>query len=62
MWSHFFSGLLTHISNLQKIGDEAQETMHHEQQKLTEVLDDLLKSGASESEIYTKIEVVRTIY
>ncbi|KAG7373298.1 bZIP transcription factor [Nitzschia inconspicua] len=42
-----------------QIGDEAQETMHKEQQKLTESLDDLLKSGASESEIYAKIEVYK---
>jgi hypothetical protein len=42
-----------------QVGDEAQATMHQEQQKLTEGLDDLLKSGASESEIYAKIEEVR---
>lgn len=35
--------------------------MLKEQQKLTESMDDLLKSGASESEIYAKIEVVSSI-
>ena len=42
-----------------QIGDEAQENHSKEQQKLTEGLDKLLKSGASESEIYAKIEEVR---
>jgi hypothetical protein len=59
MISHNICGL-SHAFRTCQIGDEAQETMHQEQQKLTEVLDDLLKSGASESEIYAKIEVVRT--
>ena len=34
--------------------------MQQEQHKLTEGLDTLLKSGASESEIYAKIEEVST--
>ena len=39
-----------------KIGEEAEETNLKEQQRLTESLDELLKSGASESEIFAKIE------
>lgn len=39
-----------------QVGEEAEASSQDEQQKLTEVLDDLLKSGASEAEIYTKIE------
>mmetsp|Transcript_6013 Transcript_6013/g.14906 ORF Transcript_6013/g.14906 Transcript_6013/m.14906 type:complete len:413 (-) Transcript_6013:2825-4063(-) len=39
-----------------QIGEEAEKTNFQEQNKLTEGLDELLKSGASESEIYTKIE------
>lgn len=39
-----------------QVGEEAEVNNQEEQQKLTEVLDDLLKSGASEAEIYTKIE------
>ena len=38
------------------MGEEAEVNTQEEQQKLTEVLDELLKSGASEAEIYTKIE------
>mmetsp|Transcript_6014 Transcript_6014/g.14910 ORF Transcript_6014/g.14910 Transcript_6014/m.14910 type:complete len:410 (-) Transcript_6014:2805-4034(-) len=39
-----------------QIGEEAEKTNFQEQNKLTEGLDELLKSGASESEIYNKIE------
>eukprot|EP00934_Nitzschia_sp_Nitz4_P003988 Nitzschia sp. Nitz4//scaffold26_size159584//31197//32557//NITZ4_002475-RA/size159584-processed-gene-0.183-mRNA-1//1//CDS//3329545034//3978//frame0 len=39
-----------------QVGEEAEESNQQEQQKLTEGLDRLLKSGASESEIYHKIE------
>ncbi len=39
-----------------QVGEEAEASSQEEQQKLTEVLDDLLKSGASEAEIYTRIE------
>lgn len=39
-----------------QVGEEAEVSTQDEQQKLTEVLDDLLKSGASEAEIYAKIE------
>ena len=38
------------------MGEEAEVSTQDEQQRLTQVLDDLLKSGASEAEIYTKIE------
>jgi hypothetical protein len=38
------------------VGEEAEVSTQDEQQRLTQVLDDLLKSGASEAEIYTKIE------
>ena len=44
-----------------QVGDEAQASMNQEQHKLTEGLDKLLKSGASESEIYAKIEEVSAI-
>ena len=55
---------MTHNINLpcvvflstQKIGDEAEESSWEEQSKLTEELEKLLKSGASESEIYASIE------
>eukprot|EP00538_Stauroneis_constricta_P004529 CAMPEP_0119561694 /NCGR_PEP_ID=MMETSP1352-20130426/18358_1 /TAXON_ID=265584 /ORGANISM="Stauroneis constricta, Strain CCMP1120" /LENGTH=460 /DNA_ID=CAMNT_0007609951 /DNA_START=55 /DNA_END=1437 /DNA_ORIENTATION=+ len=39
-----------------QIGEEAQESSEVEQKRLTESLDALLKSGASESEIFAKIE------
>jgi len=39
-----------------QVGEEAEASTQQEQHKLTQVLDDLLKSGASEAEIYTKIE------
>mmetsp|Transcript_11004 Transcript_11004/g.17021 ORF Transcript_11004/g.17021 Transcript_11004/m.17021 type:complete len:474 (-) Transcript_11004:50-1471(-) len=39
-----------------QIGEEAEENMAQEQEKLTEEIDDLLKSGASETEIYATIE------
>jgi hypothetical protein len=39
-----------------QIGEEAEESLHREQAKLTEDMDDLLKSGASEAEIYATIE------
>jgi hypothetical protein len=39
-----------------QIGEEAEESLHREQAKLTEDMDALLKSGASESEIYATIE------
>lgn len=39
-----------------QIGEEAEESMHREQAKLTEDMDELLKSGASEAEIYATIE------
>lgn len=48
----FFSLLFSAI----QIGEEAEQSIHQEQNKLTKGLDDLLKSGASESEIYAKIE------
>lgn len=40
----------------EKIGEEAEESMQKEQEKLTEVIDESLKSGASETEIYATIE------
>ena len=40
----------------QQIGDEAEASSWEEQGKLTEGLDQLLKSGAKESEIYASIE------
>jgi hypothetical protein len=48
--------LLSVLFILLKIGEEAEATNQQEQQKLTENLDALLRSGASESEIYAKIE------
>jgi hypothetical protein len=39
-----------------QIGEEAEESLNQEQEKLTEGLTALLKSGASEAEVYTKIE------
>lgn len=39
-----------------QIGQEAEETMQDEQIKLTEDIDALLKSGASETEIYATLE------
>lgn len=39
-----------------QIGDEAEENMKKEQEKLTEDIDELLKSGAPESEIYAALE------
>eukprot|EP00980_Cylindrotheca_fusiformis_P027846 scaffold22560_cov135-Cylindrotheca_fusiformis.AAC.57 len=44
------------VDTNQKIGEEAEAKNQVEQQKLTESLDSLLKSGASESEIYATIE------
>ena len=41
---------------LYQIGEEAEHSNEREQFKLTEGLDALLKSGASESEIFSKIE------
>jgi hypothetical protein len=39
-----------------QIGEEAEDSLHREQAKLTEDMDALLKSGASEAEIYATIE------
>lgn len=39
-----------------QIGEEAEQSSWKEQEKITEGLDSLLKSGASESEIYGQIE------
>lgn len=39
-----------------QVGDEAEETRRQEQDKLTEGLDELLKSGASETEVHATIE------
>ena len=39
-----------------QIGEEAEESLKQEQDKLTEGLDELLKSGASEVEIFSTIE------
>ena len=39
-----------------QIGDEAEENMKREQAKLTEDIDELLKSGAPESEIFSALE------
>lgn len=39
-----------------QIGEEAEESMHAEQAKLTEEIDALLKSGASEAEVYATLE------
>jgi hypothetical protein len=39
-----------------QIGEEAEDSLHKEQTKLTEDMDALLKSGASEAEIYATIE------
>jgi hypothetical protein len=39
-----------------QIGEEAEETLRQEQDKLTEGLDELLKSGASETEVHATIE------
>lgn len=39
-----------------QIGEEAEDSLHKEQAKLTEDMDALLKSGASEAEIYATIE------
>jgi hypothetical protein len=39
-----------------QIGEEAEESMQREQQKFSEDIDELLKSGASEAEIYVALE------
>lgn len=39
-----------------QIGEEAEESMLREQQKVTQEIDDLLKSGASESEVFAQLE------
>mmetsp|Transcript_15459 Transcript_15459/g.28068 ORF Transcript_15459/g.28068 Transcript_15459/m.28068 type:complete len:471 (-) Transcript_15459:153-1565(-) len=39
-----------------QIGEEAEETSQQEQQRVTEEMDALLKSGAAESEVYARIE------
>jgi hypothetical protein len=43
-------------SRPKQVGEEAEANTQDEQEKLTESLDSLLKSGASESEIYATIE------
>ncbi|KAL7564159.1 hypothetical protein ACA910_021134 [Epithemia clementina (nom. ined.)] len=45
-----------------QIGEEAEESMTREQTKLTEEIDELLKSGASEAEIYAALESFKEKY
>ena len=49
-------GPSTNLCGFPQIGEEAEASNQEEQKKLTESLDELLKSGASESEVYAKIE------
>lgn len=45
-----------------QVGDEAEDTSSKEQSKLTSEIDDLLKSGASEVEIYATLEEFKEKY
>lgn len=55
-WYHLQAFLLSICFLSSQIGEEAEESLKQEQDKLTEGLDALLKSGASEVEIFSTIE------
>lgn len=56
MHTHTLTSALTLTLTKLQIGEEAEENICREQEKVTEEIEHLLKSGASEGEIYATIE------